>query len=295
MDLITFGAVFLEIVFGNVPALPGPGEEIYAEQFAVSCGGAAVSAAVAAVQAGATAGLATVLGDDLGSALATAYCERAGVDTSPSRRVQGSVSGVTAVMNFDGDRAFLSHLPAAGQLAAGPDWWPDVVAAIRPGWIYLYARAGALPVIDAARSVGCRVAVDSELGTIRTSPQTVLECAAAADLFLPNRAELEELTGTTDPVAGARALAAPGTTVVIKEGAQGAVVVCQDHAQRIVDGVRDLGVLDRTGAGDAFAGALIGSLARGAGLVAAVTAGNAAGSAAVARLGAAGPLDLMSR
>jgi hypothetical protein len=31
--------VFLKVVFGSVPALPGPGEEVYREQFAISGGG----------------------------------------------------------------------------------------------------------------------------------------------------------------------------------------------------------------------------------------------------------------
>ena len=48
--------------------------------------------------------------------------------------------------------------------------------------------------------------------------------------------------------------------------------------------------MDRTGAGDAFAGALIGALVRGAGFLEAVVAGNRAGSEAVATLGAGGDM-----
>src|SRR5262249_20358459 len=44
MDLIVFGSVFLELVFSHVPALPGPGEEIYSDEFAMSCGGAVIVA-----------------------------------------------------------------------------------------------------------------------------------------------------------------------------------------------------------------------------------------------------------
>ena len=40
LDMISFGTVFLELVFGHVPELPRPGEEVYTEEFAVSCGGA---------------------------------------------------------------------------------------------------------------------------------------------------------------------------------------------------------------------------------------------------------------
>jgi len=51
-------------------------------------------------------------------------------------------------------------------------------------------------------------------------------------------------------------------------------------------------VRDLTGAGDTFAGAMIGALVQGAPLMAAVAAANAAGSAAVNRLGAVGEVEV---
>jgi ribokinase len=61
----------------------------------------------------------------------------------------------------------------------------------------------------------------------------------------------------------------------------------------VTEGLEDVVAMDRTGAGDAFAGAMIGSLVRGAGLLEAVAAGNRAGSRAVARLGAVGEMSLI--
>ena len=49
--MISFGSVFLELAFGQVPKLPRPGEEVFTEEFAVSCGGP-VSRARAAWPAG---------------------------------------------------------------------------------------------------------------------------------------------------------------------------------------------------------------------------------------------------
>src|SRR5215472_3107337 len=98
--MISFGTVFLELVFGHVPSLPKPGEEIFTQEFAVSLGGAVTSASAAAA-AGARAGVATVLGTDLGSAVATQFCARSGVSLEPSLLVDGPSSGVTVVLNFD--------------------------------------------------------------------------------------------------------------------------------------------------------------------------------------------------
>src|SRR4029077_5827051 len=73
MDLIAFGTVFLEIVFGDVPSLSAPGEEVFADDFAIPCGGGAVPAASAARRSGASAGMSTLLGEDLGSRVAEEY------------------------------------------------------------------------------------------------------------------------------------------------------------------------------------------------------------------------------
>ena len=133
MDMIAFGSLFLEIVFGDFDRLPGPGEEIFTDTFAYSCGGALTSA-VAASRAGAVAGLATSLGDDLGSKLGIEHCQREGVDLSPSQRVEGPVAGISVVLNFDGDRAFISHMPPRPKGAApDPERWlgdPAQVTAI---------------------------------------------------------------------------------------------------------------------------------------------------------------------
>jgi hypothetical protein len=42
--MISFGSAFLELVFGHVPGLPGPGAEIFTDDFAVSCGSAVTRA-----------------------------------------------------------------------------------------------------------------------------------------------------------------------------------------------------------------------------------------------------------
>ena len=140
-QVISFGSVFLEIVFGHLERLPLPGEEIYVDPFAFSCGGA-VTIAVAASRAGATAGLATVLGDDLGSRVVTQHSLCEGVDLSPSRRVTGPAVGITVVLNFNRDRAFVSHMPPRPPgLAPEVERWLEVLQRVRPAWCYLHASA----------------------------------------------------------------------------------------------------------------------------------------------------------
>jgi sugar/nucleoside kinase (ribokinase family) len=289
--MISFGTVYLELVFGQLRRLPAPGEEVFTDEFAISCGGA-VTSATAAAAAGVRAGLCTRLGDDLGSQVVTEHSAAAGVDLSPSSRVEGATAGITVVLNFDDDRGFVTHLPpsvAAGR-DAEIDRWHRVVRAERPAWCYLHAGRRVLPFLREARSLGCKIMLDMSLGDEKER-DIVIECVRLADIFVPNAAELLALTEAPDLAAAVCSAAAWGAQLVVTRGAAGALAASQDGAlTEVADGVQKVQVKDLTGAGDNFAGALIAALIGGASVTEAVVSANAAGSRAVGMLGSVGEL-----
>ena len=287
--MISFGSVFLELVFGHVPELPRPGEEVFTEEFAFSCGGA-VNSASAAAAAGARAGLCTVLGEDLGSRVVIEHCVRLGVDLSPSVRVRRRSAGVTVVLNFDGDRAFVSNIPAR-RSQPEIDRWRAVLRRTKPRWCYLHAGPGVPEFLRDARELGSKIALDVSLGDERDR-DVVIDCVRLADVFIPNEDELLRLTGAGALGPALSAAAAWCTPLVVKRGPAGAVIASPDGITEISEGIRPVTVRDRTGAGDAFAGAMIAALVRGVPMTEAVVAANAAGSEAVARLGAVGEVDV---
>jgi sugar/nucleoside kinase (ribokinase family) len=291
--MISFGTVFLELVFGHLPEPPQPGEEVFTDDFAVSCGGAVTSASAAA-RAGIAAGLCTVLGDDLGSRVVLTHCGRAGVDVTPSRRVSRRTAGITVVLNYGGDRAFVTHLPprpAAEQPEI--DHWHEVLLRERPRWCYLHGRPGVPGFLRAAQAAGAKVMLDTSAGDA-WDRDLVVECVRLADVFVPNEAELRRITGARTIESAVSTAAAWGTPLVVKRGAAGALVVAGDTIAEVRDGVQPVTARDLTGAGDSFAGALIAELLRGVPLVSAVVAANRAGSEAVGRLGAVGEVEMES-
>ncbi|HUZ38790.1 MAG TPA: carbohydrate kinase family protein [Streptosporangiaceae bacterium] len=292
MDLIAFGTMFLEIVFGNVPALPAPGEEIYADEFAISCGGA-VTAASAASRLGVSVGLSTLLGEDLGSSVVVEHCRQAGVDLSTSRYVTGSAAGITVVVNYAGDRAFITYLPPRCHAQDSErERWLEVLRRGRPAWCYLHAGTGMSELLREARSLGIRVALDVGLNEIAADPDAVVACTRLADVFLPNTGELLRLTGAGTLDAAIDTAVTWGPPVVVKRGGDGAIVASRAGRTPVTEGITQVRVRDRTGAGDAFAGALIGALCQGASITEAAAAGNRAGSDTVSKLGAVGEVEV---
>ncbi|HWF81876.1 MAG TPA: carbohydrate kinase family protein [Streptosporangiaceae bacterium] len=288
--MISFGTLFLELVFGQLDRLPGPGEEVFTDEFAISCGGA-ITSATAAAAGGARAGMCTVLGEDLGSQLAIEQCAASGIDISSSARIDRPAAGITVVLNFAGDRGFVTHLPPSPQAERhGVDRWLAVLREYRPAWCYLHAGRGVPRFLREARELGCKVVLDISLGDEREG-DIITDCVRLADIFVPNADELARLTGEGSFEQAMTAAAAWGTQLVVTRGAAGAVVSHPDGSfTEVTAGVREVDVKDLTGAGDNFAGALIAALHAGASITEAVVEANAAGSLAVGQLGAIGQI-----
>jgi ribokinase len=127
-------------------------------------------------------------------------------------------------------------------------------------------------------------------------PEGLPESLYHVDVLTPNQIEVQLLTGvavrTIDDArrAAERFLARGTRVVVVKMGSQGAVIVCKGESGAGTTAVHVPGyrvpVVDTTGAGDAFAGALAVGFAEGMGLTEAVRFANAAGALACTKAGA---------
>jgi ribokinase len=91
------------------------------------------------------------------------------------------------------------------------------------------------------------------------------------DVFLPNKEEGAILTGRKDPedIVAELTTIYPGTLVILKLDADGALVWLDDSAHHIPPATNNL--VDATGAGDSFAGAFLARYLRGASAVEAAT------------------------
>jgi sugar/nucleoside kinase (ribokinase family) len=237
--------------------------------------------------------MSALLGDDLGSRVAEQHCRRAGVDMTACRYVTGPVTGVSVAVNFDGDRAFISHLPPrpAGE-RRDTRRWLEVIREHRPRWCHVHAGPGVAPFVRQARSLGVHVALAVAHNDIDEDAAAVVDCVREADVFLTNEPELIQLTAAASLAQAMTAATEWCSCVVVTRGADGAMVARPGNTTEVTEGMLPVEVRDRTGAGDAFAGALIGALCQGASLTEAAVAGNEAGSRTVTLLGAVGEVDV---
>jgi ribokinase len=117
------------------------------------------------------------------------------------------------------------------------------------------SREAARSAIARAKSAGLTVSVDPSSAAL-LSPG-FLDLAEGADLLVPNADEAAALTGLAAPAAAARALARRFGEVVVKLGAEGALSTDGRDEVRVPAAGASRGVVDSTGAGDAFAAGLL--------------------------------------
>jgi ribokinase len=264
-EVVVVGSVNADLVV-SVRRLPGAGETVTGGTFARHGGGKGANQAVAAVRAGARVAMVGAVGaDDLGDE-AVRELAGEGVDVAAVARLDGVATGVAAIVVDERGENQIAVASGANR-ELGADAVEAVLRGADGGVALLGFEVPDAPVLAgarAARAAGLEVVVNP--APARALPFALL---ALSPLLTPNLDEARALAGQDEAEAAARALAArTGAPVVVTLGADGALVLDGETLERIP--APRVEVVDPTGAGDAFNGALACELADGAALLDAV-------------------------
>jgi len=270
---------------------PHPGETLMGGELVTATGGKGANQALAAARSGAMPVFLGAVGADANGRAMRDALGSGGVDVSSTVTVEDAPTGVALItVARDGENTIVVA-PGANASLTPAQVVPLVDQLAGPRTVLLAQLEIPLDVVVAAatavEAAGGRVVLN--LSPSREIPDALL---TLCDPLVVNEAEAHDLSGMpVDSVDGAAAVAAAllerCRSVVLTLGGDGAVYagpVGTGHqpAPRVT-------VVDTTGAGDAFVGAVCAELAEGESLEAAVERGVAAGAAAVQWLGAQPP------
>jgi len=268
--------------------MPRPGETLMGDDLKLVPGGKCANQAVTAARVGADVTVIGRVGDDVFGPQLRENLERGGIDTRFITTDPDAHTGSAFIaLSPGGENSILSCMGA--NLAVSPQQVEEAREAIEQADMLLVQLGvpleSALRGMQIAHEAGTAVLFDptpvrGELDAMW--PHVTVAC--------PNETEAEVIVGSpveedAQAVAAAQWLRERGVEIaIIKLGARGALVLDED-GPRIVRGY-SVDVVDTTGAGDAFAGALGTRLAEGAAVDEAVAFANAAGAMAASRFGA---------
>lgn len=274
--VIVVGSANVDLVVA-VRDLPTPGETVSGGSFTWTLGGKGANQAAAAAALGAQTWLVGMTGEDEHGHLIRADLAARGVD----------LSGVGNGLSPTGVAQIVVDQHGENQIAVAPGANHELTPDAARRHVERLAEAGSvvlavlevparsvLAAAEAARARGCRFLLNPA-----PAARLPVELLELCDVVTPNDRELKIL-GPPDELfqfgVGA---------IVVTRGARGADLLRRDGSVHHQDAF-PVEVVDTTGAGDAFNGALAWGLADGRSIEEAVALGAAAGALATRALGA---------
>lgn len=267
--VVVVGSLNVDLVT-RVERHPRPGETVLGSGLERLAGGKGANQAVAASVAGAAVVMVGCVGSDEAGAAYVSRLSAMGIDVSGVRANPGCVTGHALItVDEDGENSIVV-VPGANAVVTVDDL--AMLESVGPDdVVLLQMEVPALVVAAAARrasSRGARVVVN--LAPYAALPPDIV---ALADPLVVNEHEALMLADSE----------AVPASLIVTFGAAGAT---WDGDQLLGPVVDESEVVDTTGAGDAFCGALVAALAAGAGRSEALQAALTAGAETVKHVGA---------
>ena len=287
--IVVVGSANVDLV-AYTPRIPGPGETVIGDRFALGFGGKGANQAVMARRAGAQAWLVARVGEDEYGEPTIADLDAAGVGTRYVERVPGATGVAQIWVEPDGTNRIVvipgaNHAWQAGDAAAAIEAIPGVAVVV-----------GQLEIPQAVTAEAFAAAKRRGATTILNpapAAPLILDLLAATDWIIPNEDELSSLArsltqpaATFDDRVTAYASATPARLLVTL-GPNGALLVRRDGSFAHV-AAPAVDAVDTTGAGDAFVSCFATAIASGIEEVVAVGDAVRFASATVTVLGARG-------
>ncbi|HEU0001844.1 MAG TPA: PfkB family carbohydrate kinase [Ktedonobacteraceae bacterium] len=237
-------------------------------------------------------GLVTRRGEDFPRDL-TSVLQSLGVATGGIVDIAGPTVRNWVVYENNGDRHWIYRTPRerSREVAVQPEDLPVAwLAAEPPPVVHVTAMPleAAEAIVDTVRRVSPRaiITLDTHEDYVVDYRQRLRELAARVDAFLPSRAELADLVGYDDPRRALSTLTSlPTPVIVVKMGAEGALVWDKAQGTLHAVGIAPGPVVDVTGAGDAFCGGFAAGLSFGCSPLESAQRGAISASYAVADFG----------
>ena len=260
MSVTVVGSINEDVVV-TVDRLPGRGETVVGSAVAVLPGGKGANQAAAAGRLGTGVHMVGRVGTDPAAGRQLAALADARVNVGRVLRTDGAPTGTATIpVEADGGENLIVVVPGANAELTPAD--VDVESVHRAGVLLLQLETPLATVQAAAAATRGTVVLNP------APPQPLpAELLARVDVLVPNEHELRRLAGAADDLSTPAELAAlarelPVPTVVVTLGAQGALLV-PAGGPALLQAPPPVQVVDTTGAGDCFCGALSSALDRG--------------------------------
>lgn len=285
--VVVCGSLNMDVVVQS-PRRPAIGETLLGATVSFLPGGKGLNQAVAAARLGVPTAMVGAVGNDAFANSLRGFLADSDIDSSGVREIDGPATGVAIIQVVAKDNAITvasgANLQFSRRMVRQEPQADEV-------WVAQFETplAETHAILRRARAAGARTVLN--LAPFLAFPDNLLKQVDVAvlneiELAQATRSPLRSTSAQRQVVAACQKVLTKGARAVVATlGARGAVVVTADGAATVP--AFKAKVVDTTGAGDCFVGALAARMAKGAPPVEAARYASAAASCSVERLGAA--------
>jgi sugar/nucleoside kinase (ribokinase family) len=287
IDCIVAGEANADLILQDVPPLEWNKEKTFAG-FELILGGSSAITAFNLAKLGARVSFVGMIGRDPLGDFVAARLVAASIDLSHLRRANREKTGITVWhSNLKRARAGLTY-PGTIPLLEAADVKKELLERARHlhvGHYFLLQNfhKQAARLFQTAKALGLTTSLDCNYDPAEKWDSNIRDVLRHTDIFFPNETEAKRLTGARSVPQAAKLLGEVTPVIVVKLGAQGALVYRAGKTLRVL--ARKVHVVDTTGAGDSFNAGYLACFLKGGGIRQCAAAGIAAAARSVTRLG----------
>jgi sugar/nucleoside kinase (ribokinase family) len=254
-DVIVIGELNVDLILNNIQAFPEVGKEMLAGNMSLTLGSSSAIFASNLAALGVKVSFVGKIGNDVFGQICKSQLHQKGVDTSMLMERSDLQTGATVVLNFEEDRAMVTHQGAMKNLSIA-DVTPEMLQTARhlhfssyflqPGF-----RNDLHKLFKMAKDHGLTTSLDVQWDPAEQWDFDYKKVLPYVDIFLPNETELLKLTRASAIDDALKVLNGYGNFVLVKQGKRGSILSYKDKTVRGRSFVNEK-VVDAIGAGDSF-------------------------------------------
>jgi sugar/nucleoside kinase (ribokinase family) len=254
-DVIVVGELNVDLILNQIDGFPEIGKEKLAEKMILTLGSSSAIFASNLSSLGTNVSFLGKIGQDIFGELVIDSLENKGVNTDLIIRSEKLKTGATIVLNYDEDRAMVTHAGAMEDLTLDDISEQALKTARHLHFSNYFLQPGFKKSIGSlfkiAKSLGLTTSFDTQWDPEEKWDLDIQSILPDIDVFLPNQQELLFLTQKTTVDEAIDYLSPVANTIAVKMSNKGSLLFSKgEKIQK--DAFLNTNVVDAIGAGDSF-------------------------------------------
>jgi sugar/nucleoside kinase (ribokinase family) len=259
-DVVVVGELNMDLIMNGLHAFPQVGKEIIAASMELTLGSSSAIFASNLSSLGSRVEFVGKIGQDLFGRMTLESLQRQNVGTEMIIEVPSLRTGATVVLNFDNDRANVTHPGAMEQLQIS-DLPVEKFASARhlhvaSCFLQKGLKKDLASLFRKVKEFGLTTSLDPQWDPAENWDLNLEEILPFTDVFLPNEGELLNLTKQDNVESALKMLGGYKCIIAVKLGSQGSII-SSPAGRCAMPAFLNERVVDAIGAGDSFDAAFI--------------------------------------